>query len=456
MVRFGVAVSHYNRPAVLAATLKKIKQYSPPGIPIVVVDDGSRIAPKVPEGVTLIRHKTNQGIPATKNRCLAELMDTGVEHLFLFDDDTHPTAENWWLPYVSNVEPHLQYSWTRFARDGAAVPGMDEVLCDPGMNLVAYTHSMGCMLYVERKVVEGIGGMRWEFGRGYEEHLEWSERIHAAGFTLFTHQDVIGAELYAGDEHYSVSRSVAAPARAELVETNARLRESLRGSSDYVEYHPMRDVVLTSYFSGVFDDQRPASPRAANLKVLQPLMDSVGSGSLVVLHNCFDSLPCDNVRLDCPVSPYVYRWMAQYRWLRDHPEVDYGWLVDATDVRMLNDPFPWMQPGTLYVGWEPTVLGCDWIKRHCPARLEGWVSRHSENMLLNTGVVGGRRRELLGVCRDMVDVWASTDRADPLYEMVLFNYVVTRSDAELVTGPQVTTVFKSYCQSDKHSWWAHK
>ena len=451
----GVGVTTLNRPDVLATTLQALCAHTPAGFPIVVVDDGSTVPVTVPDRVQLIRHDVTQGIPAAKNACITALMGAGVEHLLLLDDDTYPCDGSWWQGYVASPEPHLQYSWLRFAKDKSPVAGMTEVYRDT--DLVAYTHSMGCLLYVERRVIDAVGGMRWEFGAGYEEHLEWSERIHAAGFTSFTHQDLATTPaIYASDEHYAVQRSVSAADRSALVERNAALRAQLSGSTDYVEYRAMRDVVLTSYFANHPDPQHKNAKRPASPAVLDRLIASVGAPDLVVLHNCFDSLPCENVRQDCPMSPYIYRWLAQWRWLREHPEIDACWLVDATDVVMLNDPFPHMKPDTLYCGWEPTVLDCKWTRTHCPEHLKDWVRAHGHLTLLNTGVVGGTRAVLLAVCQAMIDGWLATDRTDPLYEMTLFNHVVRHQDREVVTGPQVTTVFKSLAQSDPHAWFSHK
>jgi glycosyltransferase involved in cell wall biosynthesis len=65
---------------------------------VVVVDDGSKPAAVVPDGVQLLRHETSLGIVASKNASLSALMDAGCEHLFLWDDDAWPIADNWHLP----------------------------------------------------------------------------------------------------------------------------------------------------------------------------------------------------------------------------------------------------------------------------------------------------------------------------------------------------------------------
>jgi hypothetical protein len=50
-------------------------------------------------------------------------------------------------------------------------------------NYATWTWPRGVMLYVRREVVSKIGGMDERFGPGGHEHVEWSKRIHAAGFT---------------------------------------------------------------------------------------------------------------------------------------------------------------------------------------------------------------------------------------------------------------------------------
>jgi hypothetical protein len=82
-------------------------KHLPAGALVVVVDDGSKPAAVVPDGVQLLRHETSLGIVASKNASLSALMDAGCEHLFLWDDDAWPIADNWHLP-TSN---HPSRTW---------------------------------------------------------------------------------------------------------------------------------------------------------------------------------------------------------------------------------------------------------------------------------------------------------------------------------------------------------
>lgn len=447
----GVAITTRDRPDVLAAALEAFRRHSP-DLPLIVVDDGSQAPAVVPVGVTLIRHDIPRGIPVSKNRCIAELMRLGVEHLFLADNDTYPLHPDWWKPYVASPEPHLQFSWTH-SYGGQPVPRMDTLYRDP--TLVAYGWSMGCLLYVTAGVVRSVGGMRPDFGLGMHEHPEWSQRIHNAGHTTFVHQDVPDRNtIWACDRYGAVSRTLPAADREALVERNERLRLACAADTAFVPYTD-RDVVLTSYFISQPDAQRGSTntlpPDGSALADLATSL-AVHDRELVVLTDV-DNLP-RGVRVPVAVSPYLQRWIGYRQYLQTHPEVRFVWCVDGTDVLMLNDPFPHMAPGTLYCGWEPEVVGCRWMREHAVSYGD-WVTDHAPEMLLNAGVVGGDRQTIIRLCQTIIGLWADSTQSDPLEEMTLFN-IAARRHPKLVTGIQVTTVFKTHTRTHPTAWFAHK
>lgn len=450
---FGISITTHSRPDALAETLTAIDKFTPEGTPVVVVDDGSDPPAVVPPWVTLVRHDVPQGIPAAKNACIAALMNAGVEHLFLFDDDTRPADDAVWDAYIDAPEPHYQYCWTHFAaKNKAAVPKMTVLYQDS--TLVAYGWSMGCMLYVTADVVRAVGGMSPEFGKGYEEHADWSQRIHNAGLTSFVHQDIPATGLiYASDEHGTVTRSIEWADRAQLIARNEKLRLSRIASTEYVEYRAVRDAVVTSYLVGQPDPQRSA-PYPADLKAVAPLANSVRD--MVLLTNIpapdttmLTPASLEIVQVEAPLVAYQQRWLSEYQWLRAHPEVRYAFLVDATDVTQLSDPFASMRPGVLYCGWEPKTVGCQWIRDNSPQRLDV-VDALAQELLLNTGVVGGDRVSLMWLCRRMIQLWVP---GEPLHEMINFNMAV-REFGSYLTGPQVTPPFKQ--PAVEPAWFSHK
>lgn len=449
----GIAITSRNRHQVLAQTLESFGRFTPAGVPIVVVDDGSDTPVTAPAVTRLVRHDTARGIPASKNRCIAELMALNVEHLFLFDDDTRPNADDWWRPYVDSLEPHLQFSWSADHR-GKPVPRMSELYRDD--SLVAYGWSMGCMLYLTAGVVDRVGGMRPEFGLGMDEHGEYSQRIHNAGLTTFVHQDVPDSEpplIWAADRYGSVQRSIPADERMRLLERNERLRLALVDDASFVQFTD-RDCIVASYFTSAVDPQR-GRQMPADTTLLKPLLSSAAGIEVVLLTDITADVPdATVVRLSVPLPAYQQRWISQWQWLRDHPDVRYVWLVDATDVRVLNNPFPYMRPGVLYCGWEAESVGCEWMRQHSP-NSAAWIDDHAADMLLNAGVVGGDRATVMRLCRDMIGLWLAGDKSDPCEEMAYLN-IAARRQPRLVTGIQVTTLFKSNAKSHPTAWFAHK
>lgn len=96
-LRVGIAISTHQRPEVLKRAIEQHMKYLPAGALVVVIDDGSKPAAVVPDGVQMFRHETSLGIVASKNDSLSALMDAGCEHLFLWDDDAWPIAAGWHL-----------------------------------------------------------------------------------------------------------------------------------------------------------------------------------------------------------------------------------------------------------------------------------------------------------------------------------------------------------------------
>jgi hypothetical protein len=61
---------------------------------------------------------------------------------------------------------------------------------------------------------------------------------------------------------------------------------------------------------------------------------------------------------------------------------------------------------------------------------------------------------MIRLCQNIIQLWADSDRSDPLEEMTLFNIAARRQ--EHITGVQVTTVFKSNSRNHHTAFFAHK
>lgn len=172
--RIGISISTHQREDVLKRALEQHMKHLPAGAQVVVVDDGSKPAAVVPDGVQLLRHETSLGIVASKNASLTALMDAGCEHLFLWDDDAWPIADNWHQPYIDSPEPHLAYQFLDLAGP-RKINDMTVLYRDD--KHIAYTGQRGVMLYYHRSAIEKVGGFDPVYGRGMYEHPDLALRF---------------------------------------------------------------------------------------------------------------------------------------------------------------------------------------------------------------------------------------------------------------------------------------
>lgn len=461
--RVGVAITTHNRPEHLAEALKHHQQHSR-GATIVVVDDGSTPPATVPEGVTLIRHETSLGIPAAKNACLVALMDAGCEYLSLWDDDAYPIADEWWAPYEASPEAHLSYQFLDLS--GPRKLNDITVLYEDDQH-VAYSGQRGVMLWYRRDAIETVGGFDPVYGRGMYEHSDLANRIHHAGLTTWRYADVAGSNglIHSLDEHESVQRSVPKDAREQLVRDNARIHNERVDTDTYpgfVPYRTPRNVVLTCLYGHDDDPQRPG--KRMTTAQLGPLVRSV-QGADVVVHTDLDPI-ADAETVPAKrggVNVFFKRWLDAYRWLRDHPDVQWVAAVDGTDVTMQHEPWAHLEPGKLYVGYEPSIVANDWLRKNHPdPKVQAFIDSHPHETLLNAGVVMGDRATIMRFAHRLTahyfdrarDRFNRRDTAgDDLGDMGAFNLIAR--DFDLVWGPRVTTVFRQN-EENGWSWWRHK
>src|SRR6478609_8577204 len=123
----SICITTRNREASFWTVLKQIHMHTKCEYQLIVVDDASEST----YFDTSYRFETRVGIPAAKNKCL-ELAK--YDHIFLFDDDTYPIADGWYLPYINSGKEHLCYSFLPYFKEKNGFK--------------YHTLGNGCMLYV--------------------------------------------------------------------------------------------------------------------------------------------------------------------------------------------------------------------------------------------------------------------------------------------------------------------
>lgn len=214
-----------------------------------------------------------------------------------------------------------------------------------------------------------------------------------------------------------------------------------------------KDVVIACYFAGVVDVQRDITwqPDHKAIDKLQLSVEAKGL-ELILIHNCFD-LPN---RVSISTSPYFERWLKEWQYLRDCRDINNVFLVDATDVDMLNNPFPHIEDGKLYVGDEPDLtLDTKWmIDKHLEPDVNRYLRENGSLPLLNCGVVGGNRKLVMALCHDMY-IYHSKYPQDQT-EMGIFNQLMyTKYNTVKEYGRHVVSLFKEF-EECPTSWWRHK
>ncbi|WP_312804211.1 glycosyltransferase family 2 protein [Atlantibacter hermannii] len=467
--RIGIAITTHNRPDVLNQAIEQHLKHLPAGALVVVVDDGSMPAAVVPDGIRLIRHEISLGIVTSKNASLEALMDAGCEHLFLWDDDAWPIADNWHQPYIDSPEPHLAYqfldlSGPRKLHD-LSVLYRDE-------QHVAYTGQRGVMLYYHSSAIEQVGGFDPVYGRGMYEHSDLALRIHNAGLTSWAYADVAGSDrlIHSLDEHEKVERSVPRPDRDELVRRNVKTHNERRdaGFTGYVEYRRQRDVVITTLLTSQPDPQR-----GTRLKPEQALIAkwiaSVKGGEAVILADEFEYSPPGQLTVRVPVvdmNVYFRRWLHIWQYLRDNPQYRFVWCTDGTDVEMLREPWSEMEPGKIYVGSEPKTYADSWAREKHPESIyQQFIADHQHEVMLNAGLLGGTRQDVMAFAHAIVRIyyriechrfWKTERAGAAVGDMMAFGIVAKTFGDRVVTGPLVHTVFKSEGTGKEFAWWKHK
>lgn len=441
--RIGIAVAVRSGPDHAAAALRKIRKRSA-GARIVVVDNGS--ATPVPGADH--RFDAAVGTAPEKNAGLALL--AGCDHVFLLDENCVPAVDGWFGPYVESFEPHLSF-----------VPPPETAhrkLLYRDSRHTAWTGDPGVMMYADRTVLDTVGGLD---PNSPAPIADWDRRINNAGLTTWLCGDVV-------DSDRLLTCTGALPGEPEPDRGPDLDRYlSIWSDSRYVEFRPLRDVVITTLFTGQDDPQRKG-PMLNDPSMYATLAGSLTEYKLVVLHDRLTAESTDAVELvqvEAPMNPYLQRWISIRRYLQEHPDIGRVWCVDATDVELLREPFCIIRPGTLYVGSEPVVVGMDWIRRKHPAALiQQFIERNFDRQLLNAGLVGGTREIVLELTAAITRAFFE-NRRDQLHgddvepgtgDIGLFN-LVTRSifGDRLFFGPRINTTFR---QNERNAWsiWRHK
>ena len=199
-----VVVAHYEQPDDLARTLRALRRQTHPAdrLEIVVVDDGSRTAPEVPAGVTLLRQE-DRGFRLAAARNLGASAATGDVLCFLDADCAPEPAFVSTMARLPSLRPDVVTVGRRRHADLTGTPvdlpledlPADRVLDEPAWlrdayrrsrNLLdadarSYRHVIGAVIGCSRAFFAETGGFDESFTAYGGEDWEWAWRCWQAG-----------------------------------------------------------------------------------------------------------------------------------------------------------------------------------------------------------------------------------------------------------------------------------
>lgn len=168
----GIGVTGCNRPEHVQLTIDQIEKYTQSPYKLHVSIDTEK-----------------KGVAWNKNQCLEALKD--CDHIFLFDDDAFPRAQEWELFFIEAAQManigHFIYQHETI--DVRLIKAIEP-------NIGIYNNSNGCMMYFTRECLDKVGVFDEKFGVYGFEHADMSMRAHLEGCSPSPFVCPLGAAQY--------------------------------------------------------------------------------------------------------------------------------------------------------------------------------------------------------------------------------------------------------------------
>ena len=232
MTSIMLGVTTFNRPAYLEKNLRAIREFAAPLCDQVIIhNDGSEIKyhgeygrayKKIPNAI-IQNALVNQGVAASKNAMLRQMLKDGADWLFLCEDDILVRSPLAITGYVDACKKsglhHLSFAHHGPANMGGPVEADDIVRY--------YPHSVGAWTIYSRECLERCGLFDEKMVNAFE-HVEHDLRLFQMGYTpncgAHRFPDAVGAEHWLTEIPGSLEKSSIRP-RSDW---QSNIRNSLR------------------------------------------------------------------------------------------------------------------------------------------------------------------------------------------------------------------------------------
>lgn len=186
-MKIGLCIVTYNRPDYFKQCLEALEPNKRDLSYIVVVNDGTPYNVNIPEWVNKhIQLGTNKSVGVAKNHGMRELVQAGMEHIFIMEDDMLLKSPDIFVKYIDTATKtgifHLNYALHGPAnkKPGTEEPNPRQVVDYGDLKLMLYPHCVGAFTYFHRGVILNVGYHDERFKNAWE-HVEYAYRVIKKG-----------------------------------------------------------------------------------------------------------------------------------------------------------------------------------------------------------------------------------------------------------------------------------
>jgi hypothetical protein len=244
----------------------------------------------------------------------------------------------------------------------------------------------------------------------------------------------------------------------------------------------MKDYIVASYISGVYDVNRNTILADDDYSILQDWVNSISKLKLkgIVFHNNCSLDTCERyqneyitfIKIDHDVqfNPNVYRYYIYNEFLKLNSEfINNIFFTDISDVIVLKNPFLERlyidNPTSIFCGDEPKILNNEWMQQHSENLRNNihdykmYEYNFANSVLLNCGIMGGSitvMKLFINKLWTIHQKYNSDNKTAFTGDMGAFNYLIrTQYNNNVIHGNPVNTEFKKYLENTD-CWFKHK
>jgi hypothetical protein len=244
----------------------------------------------------------------------------------------------------------------------------------------------------------------------------------------------------------------------------------------------MKDYIVASYISGVYDVNRNTILADDDYSIIQDWVNSISKLKLkgIVFHNNCSLDTCERyqneyitfIKIDHDVqfNPNVYRYYIYNEFLKLNSEfINNIFFTDISDVIVLKNPFLERlyidNPTSIFCGDEPKILNNEWMQQHSENLRNNihdykmYEYNFANSVLLNCGIMGGSitvMKLFINKLWTIHQKYNSDNKTAFTGDMGAFNYLIrTQYNNNVIHGNPVNTEFKKYLENTD-CWFKHK